>query len=76
METGTAVLIVGAVVVVALLVGGGVRGLALIFSPKAWERREPCPKCAEPILTKATVCPHCRSELEADWHLAPELRTP
>ena len=29
--------------------------------------RFPCPKCAEPILAAATVCPHCRSDLPAGW---------
>lgn len=31
------------------------------------EGRRPCPHCAEYIMAAAVVCPHCRSELGADW---------
>ena len=31
------------------------------------EDRTPCPFCAELILSAATRCPRCRSELVLDW---------
>lgn len=36
------------------------------------ESRQPCPRCGEPTLPDATICPHCRSEVLFDlWVTAP-----
>jgi hypothetical protein len=39
--------------------------LGVLLSPKGG--RAPCPACREPVDTKASVCPHCRRELEPGW---------
>jgi hypothetical protein len=30
--------------------------------------RKPCPYCAELVMKKATVCPHCQRELQSGGH--------
>ncbi len=39
----------------------------LVKKPKADLDRRPCPKCAEPIMPQAALCPHCKSELPTGW---------
>lgn len=44
-------------------------GIAMTIMMKG--NREPCPYCKEKIVNTATVCIHCKKELDAGWGQRP-----